>query len=108
MQAKPDYDEFNPTDNEPVGMKFDKDIPDDPEIISAVVSLLVLDGVDPDPASHLDGAPVIGGKKVSQVIKNLVGGVKYRVVFVANGSITPGVTLYCDLYCRDPARADAC
>lgn len=108
MQARPDYDEFNPTDIEPVGMDFINDLAPGEVITGANVTLLVLRGTDPDPQAHLTGPVAIIGTQVSQMLGNLIGGVKYRLIFVAMTATKPGVTLYADVFCRDPAVADGC
>jgi len=108
MEVRPDYDEFNPTDVEPVGMDFAKDLAPGETITSATVSLIALSGTDGDLQSHLTEDPAIIGTVVSIMLSHLIGGVKYRVIFVVTTPIRPGITLYCDVYCRDPAARDAC
>lgn len=88
MYAGTDFPPATPADDQPYTIDFINDLQTGETITSATVTLLLEQGVDPDPSSHLPSSYFItNGTMVSQRVRGLIAGNIYTLSITANGSL---------------------
>lgn len=102
MYTGKDFSEMNPSEEIPLTIDFVNDIPPDIAINSATFTSSVLRGEDADGANKVTGSITINGTKVTRKVKNVVGGVLYRLEATATLADNSKYTLFTHVLGRDP------
>lgn len=97
---------FSPMDvgeNEVFGLDFVNDLPPLDSIRAVSFTLIVDQGSDPNPSSHLNGSPGFSGTVALQRISGLLGGVNYLIQATVTTALGNTISLYSYIRCITPS-----
>lgn len=87
---------------QPYSVDFVNDLQNNESVVSAVVTLSVFSGTDPNPQSHIVGTYAING---TSIVTQVVGGLLPNVVYIFNIVATTSLNYTVDLYALIPCAA---
>ena len=99
MYAGRDFDVFSTGEKQTIGFDFVNDLPDGDSLSAASFTLTLSQGVDPNPANHLDGLPNIVGADAIQTLSGLLPNCNYTLTCTASTTLGSTLVLFAHVRC---------
>lgn len=107
MRIRQDFDPADPSESEVYSFDYTAELGPTEELTGATFSIALVEGVDADPASRLDGAASVGAKAggtrdvlASQRLTSLQPGARYRLSCLAETDADNTISLYAHVTCK--------
>lgn len=99
-RARFDFSNADPSEAEYYSINFASQLAADETISTVVFELSLVSGVDPNPASRLDGDPLIAGTLVRQWVQGLQSGAKYALLARVHTSAGRAISGWANVKCN--------